>query len=340
MTTDDVQPLNYAAHAIEDLRRLLPQMRAEAPKSAEALEMLIRRLRDSIKFLLPNCCDLIAVEDLRQSHLDLLKLPFPCIALEASWIAEEQSPDVIGGQPQAAATKRIALCWEILPDEVKDLADLELDAEYEQGGVFVVPIFWGPAFGRWVVPVGGVFVPYGNAVVALDPDRLSAATRIEREALLAAGQASDRAKGFRAEPVVLFPELFERAVPRYGGRAQALAHVSLDTHDEVMMLIQACAVLNCANVTTEDLTPSASLNRKRKVNGKQPFFSYKVLQLSDERHRVGEPAGGHHVSPRMHLRRGHLRRLEKKTVWVRPAMVNAASTRGVVAKDYQIAPRE
>lgn len=38
----------------------------------------------------------------------------------------------------------------------------------------------------------------------------------------------------------------------------------------------------------------------------------------------------------MHLRRGHLRQLERKVVWVRPAMVNAESTRGVVHKDYGV----
>ena len=45
-----------------------------------------------------------------------------------------------------------------------------------------------------------------------------------------------------------------------------------------------------------------------------------------------------HTSPRMHLRRGHLRQLERKVVWVRPAMINAESTRGVVHKYYGVVP--
>ncbi len=63
----------------------------------------------------------------------------------------------------------------------------------------------------------------------------------------------------------------------------------------------------------------------------------KVLPLSDERREAGEGvAGGNHASPRMHLRRGHLRRLENKVIWVRPAMVNAGSNAGAVLKDYAV----
>jgi hypothetical protein len=83
----------------------------------------------------------------------------------------------------------------------------------------------------------------------------------------------------------------------------------------------------------------APLNKKRQASGKQPFFSYKVLQLVAERAAPGHAAaGGERASPRLHLRRGHLRRLEHKTVWVRPAMINAGSTHGSVLKDYGIAP--
>jgi len=82
------------------------------------------------------------------------------------------------------------------------------------------------------------------------------------------------------------------------------------------------------------------LNKKRQAKGKQPFFSYKVLQLLEERREVGKTgAGGSSVSPRMHLRRGHLRRLESKVVWVRPAMVNAGVNTGAVLKDYAVQPK-
>jgi hypothetical protein len=116
----------------------------------------------------------------------------------------------------------------------------------------------------------------------------------------------------------------------------------LNANDEVTMMIQACSVLNCANVTTVDMRAEPVINRKRIARGKQPFFSYKVLQLSAEpqTHAVATVTGkkGTHASPRMHLRRGHLRRLESKSIWVRHTMVNAGSKLGAVVKDYRINP--
>lgn len=49
------------------------------------------------------------------------------------------------------------------------------------------------------------------------------------------------------------------------------------------------------------------------------------------------PTGGTHASPRLHDRRGHLRRLRGgKNVWVRPCKVGDASL-GAVFHDYEVA---
>ncbi len=136
------------------------------------------------------------------------------------------------------------------------------------------------------------------------------------------------------------PEVFDQTVAFYNDREKAVAQIILDSHDETMVLIQACSVINCANVTTAEIQAPTALNKKRQEKGKQPFFSYKVLQLSDDRREAGRRgSGGIHASPRMHLRRGHLRRLESKVVWVRPSMVNAGSSAGAVVKDYAVQPK-
>jgi len=122
---------------------------------------------------------------------------------------------------------------------------------------------------------------------------------------------------------------------------KTFAQIILDSRDEVQTVVQVCSVINCANVTTADIHASAALNKKRKEKAKQPFFSYKVLQLSGEQREAGKSGtGGGHDSPRMHLRRGHLRQLENKVVWVRPSMINARSNAGVVVKDYAVPPKE
>lgn len=339
MKNDQVLPLNYCAHAIEDIREMDPILRAHAPQSARVLRRVAELLQQSVKFILPNCCNLLDPDELKQAHIDLTRLPFPCVAFEAPW-EKEHSVDQVGEFRQTPATKRIALCWEARP-EYEVLPGLnDILAAFPEGGVFVVPIYWGPEYRRWTVALGGTFMPYENTVEEVDMDKSLPASRIAHMAAIEAGLAKPKAKQFRAEPFYLLPEFYEKTLAMYGGdREKTYAQIMIDSRDETMMLVQACSVINCANVTTAQVDPPSASNKKRQEKGKQPFFSYKILQLSDERRDVGKGgAGGNHASPRMHLRRGHLRRLESKVVWVRPAMINAGTSAGVVLKDYAVPP--
>ena len=341
MKNDQVQALNYCAHAIEDLRELEAILRGAAPESARVFRRLIDMLQHSVKFILPNCCDLIDPNELRQAHLDLTRLPFPCVAFEAPW-EKEDGIEQLGEFQQTPATKRIALCWEASPEyELLPGLNSILEA-FPEGGVFVLPIYWGPEHRRWTVALGGSFVPYENTMQDVKLEESLPASRIAHAATIEAGLTKSKAKHFRAEPFYLLPEFYEKTLAAYGGnREKAYAQIILDSRDEVQAVVQACSVINCANVTTAEISASAALNKKRQEKGKQPFFSYKVLQLSDERREAAGKGGasGNHASPRMHLRRGHLRRLESKVVWVRPAMVNAGTNTGAVLKDYAIRPK-
>jgi hypothetical protein len=76
------------------------------PQSAIVLHRLIGMLQQSVKFILPKCYDLLDPGEMRQAHLDLVRLPFPCVAFEIPW--EKDGPvEAIGGIEQTAATKRI-----------------------------------------------------------------------------------------------------------------------------------------------------------------------------------------------------------------------------------------
>ena len=340
MKNDQVQALNYCAHAIEDMRELEAILRGAAPESARVFRRLIDMLQHSVKFILPNCCDLIDPNELRQAHLDLTRLPFPCVAFEAPW-EKEDGIEQLGEFQQTPATKRIALCWQASPEyELLPGLNSILEA-FPEGGVFVLPIYWGPEHRRWTVALGGSFVPYENTMQDMKLEESLPASRIAHAATIEAGLTKSKAKHFRAEPFYLLPEFYEKTLAAYGGnREKAYAQISLESRDEVQTVVQACSVINCANVTTAEVSAPAALNKKRQEKGKQPFFSYKVLQLSDERREaVKGGAGGNHASPRMHLRRGHLRRLESKVVWVRPAMVNAGTSTGAVLKDYAVQPK-
>ena len=91
------------------------------------------------------------------------------------------------------------------------------------------------------------------------------------------------------------------------------------------VVIALLAFLNTKGTQLERVVPKESVNTKRKQQGKRPLPEYAVVRIDPEIvKRYASSQGGTHSSPRPHLRRGHVRRLdeERKTI-VRPSFVNA-----------------
>jgi hypothetical protein len=209
----------------------------------------------------------------------------------------------------------------------------------EHGGVIVIPLYWEDRSGLWSLPMGGAFVPHDNEVSDYAPGEAGLTNQLLTEPYIAAGVPLRKLRQFRVSPFLLLPQICAEALEDSSG-SEVAARVLSDARDEVSMLLQTCVVLNCANVTTAEIAAPKLINRKRQGKGKPPFFSYHVLQISAPRATGVSSGGEQHASPRAHLRRGHVRRLEERTVWVRPAMVNpgAAVAAGSVEKGYAITP--
>ncbi len=107
-------------------------------------------------------------------------------------------------------------------------------------------------------------------------------------------------------------------------------------HQDVSHFFHAIEVLNCSNVVYLDIAPSR-LKQGRIKKGKTPLFTYKTLHIkTGMRDEQKNHAGGTHASPRVHLRRGHIRTLASgKTTWVQPCVVGDKS-KGIVHKDYSV----
>lgn len=105
-----------------------------------------------------------------------------------------------------------------------------------------------------------------------------------------------------------------------------------------IMIFKLFVIMACSNVIYADHEAPAALNKKRQKKGKCPLFSYKTLAIRVPNERVEGPAlGGTHATPRVHLRRGHIRRISpEKTVWVQASVVGAKH--GMVSKDYRLVP--
>lgn len=331
--TDHVRSLNYSTQALEQLGACLPLLGKHLPGTRMAHTFVLRQLRDSVKFLLPNCAELVDMSELRQAHVDMARLPYPVVALEAPWVW----PDGAGGDKYGGirSSKRIALCLTMSAEVAVWLPDTREFLNEEHGGVIVIPLFWDDRAGLWSLPMGGAFVPHDNEVNDYSPGEASLTNQLLTDPYIAAGLPLSKLRQFRVSPFLLLQEIAAEALEHSTGNELA-ARILSDARDEVSMLLQTCVVLNCANVTTAEIAAPKLINRKRQGKGKPPLFSYRVLQIRAPRSTDVSSGGGQHASPRAHLRRGHVRRLEERTVWVRPAMVNAGvgATTGKIDKDY------
>lgn len=76
-------------------------------------------------------------------------------------------------------------------------------------------------------------------------------------------------------------------------------------------------------------------NKRKIASGKMPTYDWTTVVIEPTTQRA-EHQGGTHASPRLHDRRGHLRRLKTgKTCWVKAHKVGDQS-KGVIFHDYKI----
>lgn len=112
-------------------------------------------------------------------------------------------------------------------------------------------------------------------------------------------------------------------------------------HDVALRsVVNVLCTLSCSNAHIDDHTekPSKIKNDLRKNKKKLPFFEFKILTVDSGKgasQKSVNSVGGTHVSPRVHLRRGHIRKLPKKNIWVNACVVGDKS-KGEITKDYLV----
>lgn len=104
------------------------------------------------------------------------------------------------------------------------------------------------------------------------------------------------------------------------------------------VILNFLSALNCSNAEAlDDELPPNKLNKSRVKKGKTPLFSYKVLTINTKTNHVSSSptVKGKHNSPRVHLRRGHIRKLPDKNVWVNSCVVGDKKS-GIIHKEYLV----
>lgn len=109
-----------------------------------------------------------------------------------------------------------------------------------------------------------------------------------------------------------------------------------DYQGEVSSLLGLINILNCSNVNMR--TTKTRRPRKSKARSPYPFDSYQILMVGGQASPyIPKGVAGSGRSPREHVRRGHIRRLQSgHTIWVNASIVNAGASNGLVTKNYRV----
>ena len=109
-------------------------------------------------------------------------------------------------------------------------------------------------------------------------------------------------------------------------------------NQELSVYMDFCMAMAEYETEIVDQKPDERQRKMRRMRGKKPLFTYKIITITGKRKVSKESKGGTHASPVTHLRRGHWRHYKSgKRAWVEAMVVNGKD--GMVAKDYRVESR-
>lgn len=120
----------------------------------------------------------------------------------------------------------------------------------------------------------------------------------------------------------------------YGDKIDGLMESS---RNELMPILEFIEALSCTNVEQTIHQEASQKNAQRIKSGKLPIYETKVLTIkaSEPKNNKQGLSTGTHASPRQHLRRGHIRRIETGNIWVNACVVGSKEN-GIINKSYNV----
>ncbi len=285
--------------------------------AATARETIIL-LNKAEKFILPEW-GRIFTDDEWEMVMDVrypTRLPYPVIACEYPAPYHGDYSGVIENV-EAPSSKSIALAAEyealisLCPDIFGPMAE---QFPGDPRGFYIFPVCYADGAEVWTPPPCTMFMPRGGHQELMRNE-------LGHVAILPLG----------SEAYDHYPE------------SERSDRAARDVADEALAICQLMTALALDKGRHETLPAPEKLNRKRAKKGRVPLFEYKVLDIvADVLHQPKESSHaqhrsvGHHASPRMHTRRGHVRKLASgKATWVRNAIIGKPG-RGQILKQYAV----
>jgi hypothetical protein len=313
------QPLNYCTQASESMSVLDDSMQVNQ-KTAKAIIMsameCIELMHMAEKFIMPDWGKIFDEHEweLCADTQIPTRLPYPIIALEYFCpYSDPRCTPMMNGE--CRASKRIALCVE--SEALEEHTDL-LKHMHERHtgnvkGFYVYPISYSDDLKFWTPPPCAMFFPRGGNTQFF---------KMKHDGVIS------------ILPLGLDSYQF---FPKNEQHVRAMRDVA----DEAMSVIHLLTALCLDKGRHEVLPAPVKLNKKRAKKGRVPMYEYKILDIVADVLHTPQPAdkphqGGTHASPRMHKRRGHVRRLHSgRTTWVRNAIIGKPGS-GTVEKEYAV----
>jgi hypothetical protein len=301
---------NYAAQASRGLMSQAivakdpKNMAPNAKEYGDAIMLLSKLIDDSVHFALPD--DGVILDGGGFSLAgQTVHLPFKRITIEY-FVFSETDPQ----KGESFDNKRVVIAEEISRSELCGLPVL-IESEFYIKATCVTyhpgHNLWVPDGGFSITPCTGWDTDLGDSY-AISP--------IQRE----------KYKGIVAD---CFPFKF------HGGVSPRLIEsIKQDSVSNVRSIFELIEALSCRNVSTVNHQDASPANAKRIKAGKLPIYETKMLVVDTNYTPSGKTReGGSHASPRQHLRRGHIRRLQCGNIWVNSCVVGDPS-KGRIDKQY------
>lgn len=348
-----MQVKNYTAHAIKSLDQVcLSASKKGLFEDAKFLGGLKSKMLSSVTFALPDYGKVFDT-GFRGLQDAALHLPFPCVTLE--YAVPEKHEHVLSGK-LAYSPKRVIVAVEISTEE-RSLEWLPAGVARSVRAALVEQDGEG-ASGILVCSVSAIEHPYKAGEILFMPEMAGWVLpakypeAVELQSMIAETlglEGYDNGGVVMGRVIILMEEACARGVIGWAeNRVKAMIDgLGRDIGQEAGAVLEFIEACSCSNVSHQVIqaAPKASVVQRRARDGKLPLLETRALVLDlpgRTKTAIGGQSGGDsgRSSPRQHLRRGHIRRLESgKRVWVQSAVIGAERS-GVIEKSYAVRARQ
>ena len=293
---------NYAAQVERFCRQFSDKYLADA----DVIQRMANIIEKSVHFAI---CDNGRIMDdrLRGISYQDIRLPFPKITLEYTSVEDGVNFGVV------------IIAEEITRQQIEEHFYAKVDFEI---GIKISSIIkhgklFYPSLGAWILPSNWDSLENRDAI------------------------GSDNFKNkvcFAGIPITNMSSACVKRIKEVGEK-QFQEDLFVEARGDTRAILELVEALSCSNVTHEPIEKiNPAVNARRIRDGKLPIYETRCLVINAGKQSApsGEYKGNsNHVSPRQHLRRGHIRRLPDKNIWVNSCVVGDKSN-GVIDKSYSV----